>query len=148
MNEFRKFYLWGIHTKYHMGLYFAALVFLSGILTAFSGGDSLRLVVLLEMILVSFVTAVIQTWILPDSVDFSMGIFCKRSVLWLLLSVAITVAVCIWGGWFTGLPAWYPWLLGGFLLVGHSFVLLGSKFEQDADTLRLNEGLQKLQKKQ
>lgn len=146
MKGFSAFYLWGMHAKFFMGLYFAAMVFLSGILVAVYGGDSLRLSTLLQMFLVSIVIAFTQVLILPVGVDFSRGILFGRSILWLVFSTACVIAVSLFGGWFTGLPAWCPWLLGIFMLFGCSAMLLGLKFEQNADTLRLNDMLSKYQR--
>lgn len=141
MSSFKRFYLWGMTAKLYMGIYFAAIVFVTGLITAIYGGTSLRLVVLLEMFAVSIAAGFTQTWLLPPSLDFSRGILFGRSALWLLLSTALCTAVAILGGWFQGLPAWCPWLLGAILLIGFACMLLGMKMEQEADTLRLNESL-------
>lgn len=141
MKEFKLYFIWGMNVKFFMGLYFAALVFLSGILIAIFGGDSLHLITLLQMLLLSLVLALLQVFIIPDSTDFSRGIFFARSILWLLLAMVITVAVAFWGGWFPGMPSWCPWLMGVLMLCGCTAMLLGQKFEQDADTVRLNKSL-------
>lgn len=146
MKAFKKFYLWGMTAKFYMGLYFAAIVFFAGIITALYGGESLRLLVLLEMFGVSIFCGFTQSWIVPACLDFSHGIFFGRSVVWLLLSTAVTISVSLLGGWFQGLPTWCPWLLGVFLLLGMSFMLLGLKFDQEADTVRLNQDLTHFQK--
>ena len=145
MSAFKRFYLWGMTAKLYMGIYFAAIVFVTGLITALYGGTSLRLVVLLEMFAVSIAAGFSQTWLLPPSVDFSRGILFGRSVLWLLLATALCVVVSILGGWFQGLPTWCPWLLGVILLIGFGCMLLGMKMEQEADTLRLNESLRRYQ---
>ena len=53
MSSFKRFYLWGMTAKLYMGIYIAAIVFVTGLITAIYGGTSLRLVVLLEMFAVS-----------------------------------------------------------------------------------------------
>ena len=102
---------------------------------------------LLEMFAVSIAAGFSQTWLLPPTVDFNRGILFGRSALWLLLSTALCTAVSILGGWFRGLPAWCPWLLGAILLIGFACMLLGMKMEQEADTMRLNESLRQYQSK-
>ena len=146
MKGFQSFYLWGMHAKFFMGLYFAAMVFLSGILVAVYGGDSLALLTLLEMFLLSVVIAFTQVLILPAGVDFSRGILFGRSLLWLLFSTICVIAASMLGSWFSGLPSWCPWLLGLFMLLGCSAMLVGLKFEQNADTVRLNDLLKKYQR--
>lgn len=146
MKGFQTFYLWGMHAKFFMGLYFAAMVFLAGILVAVYGGDSLPLMTLLQMFLVSIVLAFSQVLILPARVDFSRGILFGRSLLWLALGTVCVVAVALLGGWFAGLPSWCPWLMGGFMLFGCAAMLVGIKFEQNADTIRLNDQLKNYQR--
>lgn len=147
MKEFQKFYLWGMNTKFYMGLYFSAMVFLGGLLVVLFGGDSLRIITLLQMLLLSFAIALVQVWVLPDSVDFSRGILFGRSICWLLFSAAAVAAVSAFGGWFQGLPSWCPLLMGGFMLFGGGAMLVGLKLEQEADTVHLNAALEEYQKK-
>lgn len=146
MNQFQRFYLWGMHVKFFMGLYFAVMVALAGLLTVAFGGTTLLLVTLLEMFLVSIVIAFVQVCILPASVDFSRSIFSLRTVIWLVFSFFCVVLTAQFGGWFATLPAFCPWAMGGFMLLGCAAILLGLKFQQDADTLRLNAQLKKYQK--
>ena len=37
MEQFNRFYLWGVNTKYRMGLYFAAAVSFKGLVNALLG---------------------------------------------------------------------------------------------------------------
>ncbi len=145
MNSFKKFFVWGMNAKFYMGLYFTALVFLVGLMTWFLGGETLKITTLLQMILSSMVIALVQVLVLPDSVDFSKSIFFGRSVGWLLFATACITITALLGDWFAGLPTWCPWLLGGLMLVGSGCMLVGLKFEQEADTLRLNSSLIKFQ---
>jgi len=145
MNQFQRFYLWAMHAKFFMGLYFTVLVFLGGLLTAAFGGDALLLVTLLQMLLASVVIAFVQVWLLPAGVDFSRGIFSLRAVIWLVFSFFCVALTAQLGGWFATLPAFCPWAMGCFMLFACAAMLFGLKFEQDADTLRLNEQLKKFQ---
>ena len=147
MNAFKKFYVWGMNAKFYMGLYFSAMVFLGGLIVWGFGGDSLGIFTLLQMLLLCMGIAVVQAAMLPDSTDFSRGILFGRSLCWLLLSAAATVGTAILGGWFAGLPGWCSWLMGGFIFLGLAATLIGLKFEQEADTLRLNDSLQRFQQK-
>lgn len=148
MKEFQKFYVWGLNTKQYMGLYFSAIVFFAGIVTALYGGNSLRLTTLLQILLTSFAAAVLQSCLLPDSTDFSKKTFFGRSIFWMLSSSALVLVVSLVGGWFADLPAWCPWLLALFMLGGFTAMLWGIKLEQNADTLRLNDSLKRYQSDQ
>lgn len=146
MTAFRKFYLWGMQAKSFMGLYFTAMVFLGGLLMALFGGEAIRLMTLLQMLLLALAIGFVQTLVLPEGVDFTRGIFFGRSLVWLLSSVAAVIVVSHVGGWFSGLPAWCPWLMGGFMLFGCGAILIGQKFTQEAETALLNEQLRHYQK--
>ena len=147
MKKFKTIYVWALNAKLYMGIYFAAIVCLTGIVKAIFGGNSLPLLVLLEMLILSMVVAVLQVVLLDERADYSGGIFFGRSVLWLSISVVLTVFCAILFNWFAGLAAWCPFVLGAFMVFGFSSMLVGLKLEQDADTIRLNTGLNSFKKK-
>ena len=61
MQEFIRFYSWGVDMKFHMGLYFAALVFTNSLTRWLMGERSIPIQALLEMILTAFGVAVIES---------------------------------------------------------------------------------------
>ncbi len=146
MNGFRKFYLWGMQAKSLMGLYFAAMVFLGGLLVAIFGGDALSLMTLLQMFGLAIAIGFVQTWVLPEGMDLSRGILFGRSVIWLVASALAVFALSHFGGWFRGYPIWCPMLMGLFMLFGCAAILVGQKFAQEAETALLNEQLRRHQK--
>ena len=105
MTGFKKFYLWGMNTKLYMGIYFAAIVFVCGLILALNGQTSLSLLVLLEMFILSFAVAILQSVLVPDTTDFSGGIFAARAMLWALASALMTFAASACLGW----PQTWPW---------------------------------------
>lgn len=145
MKGFQKFYLWGMHVKFYLGLYFAALVVLSGALTALYGGDSLRLTTLLQMLVVCLVVSLLQDRMLPPELTLSR-LFFGRSIFFLAVSSLLVALTALLGEWFPGLPDWCPWAMGVLMFIGCNGLLVGMKLEQDADTLRLNRSLQSYQK--
>lgn len=147
MNGFKKFYIWGMNAKFYMGIYFAATVFLMGIVLAVAGRDSIGLWTLVQVLLVDMAIAFLQVWLLNEQTDYSRSIFFGRSVLWLAISVGLTIGASIVFGWFDGLPMGCNLLLGVFMLFGLSATLFGLKFEQEQDTMKLNENLQSYQQK-
>lgn len=146
MKEFKKFYVWGMNAKFYMGIYFAATVFIIGILLAMSGRDSIALLTLVEILLVDMVIAFLQVGILNEQTDYSRSIFFGRSILWLAIAVGLIIGASVLFGWFGGLPTWCNLLLGVFMLIGLSATLFGLKFEQEQDTIKLNSNLQTYQK--
>ncbi|MGE4483840.1 MAG: hypothetical protein AB7C97_01875 [Oscillospiraceae bacterium] len=147
MEKFKKLYVWTLNAKLYMGIYFVAIVFLTGIVKVIFGGDSIQFLVLLEMLILSMVIALLQVVILDERADYSGGIFFGRSVLWLSISVALTVICALMFEWFAGLAAWCPFVLGAFMVFGFSAMLAGLKLEQDAETVRLNAALNNFKKK-
>lgn len=141
MKWFRKMYVWAMNVKMFMALYFIVMTFALAAVTLLFGGDSLRMLTMLEMLLTSAAVAGLQAWLLSDSADYSRGVFFSRSVLWLGLSVLLATGAALALGWFAGYPAWSLAVFAGFVLLALVLTLAGLKFEQDADTQRLNEDL-------
>lgn len=141
MKEFKKFYVWALNAKFFMAIYFLAIVFVIGVIGALCGKDSIELMTLLEVLLISAIIGFGQAILLPDTTDYSRGILFFRSAVWILASAAITVLGAALFSWFSGLPDWCIIALGGVMLIGCAAMLLGKQFEQNADTVKLNSGL-------
>jgi len=146
MKGFKLLYLWVMNTKLFMGLYFVAIIFLTCILMLCFGRNSIGFFPILEMLLVAIFAAVTQVCILPDSISFLRGIFFLRSVAWLILVGVMTGCVAQFGNWFADLPGWCPWVLSLFMVAGCIAMLVGFRFEQESDTIRLNSDLKAYQK--
>ena len=141
MTGFKKFYLWGMNTKLFMGIYFAAIVFVCGFILALTGQVTIRLIVLLEMFILSFGVAILQAVLVPDTTDFSGGIFAARAMLWALASALLTFAASACLGWLDPLGLIADVALGVLMLAGFLCMLVGQRFEQERDTERLNAAL-------
>lgn len=148
MDRFKQLYVWAMNAKLFMGLYFVVLVALTGIVTAISGGNSLGLLSLLEMLGLSVIIALLQVVLLDSRTDYSKGILFSRSVIWVIFSTVLIVVASIAFKWFAGLPAWGPYLLAGFILIALPGMLLGLKWEQETDTVRLNADLDSFKSKE
>lgn len=146
MTGFKKFYLWGMNTKLYMGIYFAAIVFVCGLILALNGQTSLSLLVLLEMFILSFAVTILQSVLVPDTTDFSGGIFAARAMLWALASALMTFAASACLGWLDPLGLAADMALGALMLAGFLCMLIGQRFEQERDTERLNAALARHQK--
>lgn len=147
MKAFKRFYVWVMNAKLFMSIYFVAVVFLTGIVIAMTGGDSIGLLQLVEMLVVCAVIAVLQCVLLDEKTDYSKGVFFGRSCIWLAISTTLILGTSILFKWFDGLSSWCPWLLGGFILFGLSASLCGLKFAQDIETEKLNADLERYQNK-
>lgn len=147
MKWFRSMYVWAMNAKLFMALYFIVMLFVLGLVSVLSGMYSVPLLTLLEMLLVSALVAALQRLLLDDSTDYSHGVFFSRSVLWLAVSTAIVLGAAVLFGWFAGFTAWSMAAFGAFWLLALSLTLLGLKYEQDADTVRLNDDLHRFKEK-
>jgi hypothetical protein len=147
MRWFRKAYVWAMNVKLFMALYFVVMAFAAGMVELLTGHDSLKLVTLLEMLLVCAVIGLLQSLLLSEGADYGRGVFFGRSVLWLALSTAAAMGAAVLFGWFSGYPALSVVAFGAFLLFALILTLLGVKYEQDTDTVRLNEGLRRFKEK-
>lgn len=146
MSEFKRFYFWAMNAKLTMGIYYVAIVFCIGVMNAIFGINAIHLLTLLEVLIVSMVIGFSQALLLPDTTDYTKGILFLRSTIWIVLSVVLTTICSVILNWFSGLPTWCPWVLAGFMLFGCPAMLLGKQYEQNADTIKLNEGLRAIKK--
>ncbi len=147
MKWFRGLYVWAMNAKLFMALYFIVLVFGMAVITLLTGGDSIKLLTLLEMLLTCAVVAFLQALLLSDSADYSRGVLFGRSILWLLLSGGIVLGAALLFGWLAGSSVWVAVAFAMFFMLMLMFALMGLKFEQDADTKRLNSDLKRFQEK-
>lgn len=143
MKEFKRFYVWGMCTKRNMGVYLATLIFFCGIIALCCGQRTISLLALLEMLLVSFAIAVLQSFMLPDGTDYSGGVFFARAMVWAGISSIVIFAASLLGGWLA-LPGWLPGvLLGALMFAGLLAMLIGERFRQELETEQLNEALRR-----
>jgi 4-hydroxybenzoate polyprenyltransferase len=91
------------------------------------------------------VVGFLQAFLLNDSADYSRGVLFKRSILWLLLSGGVVLGAALLFGWLAGSPGWVLAAFTLFFMLTLMFALMGLKFEQDADTRRLNSDLKRFQ---
>ena len=61
MKDFNRFYLWGVNTKYSMGLYFSAAVFVKGLVNVLMENWTIDVIILLEMLLACFAFACLES---------------------------------------------------------------------------------------
>ena len=106
MEQFNRFYLWGVETKYHMGLYFSAAVSFKGLVSVLMGGWTVEILTLLEMLLACFAFACLESAIFPHGKEWPKEGQGKRVLLWAALANLI-FAGCGWAlCWFPGIPLW------------------------------------------
>ena len=144
MKDFNRFYLWGVNTKYSMGLYFSAAVFVKGLVNVLMENWTIDVIILLEMLLACFAFACLETAIFPSGKNMlSEG---KRIVLWAALANVIFIG-CGWMlRWFPGIPLWGALVLVLFLessLWGMWYALW---LKEKRDTAALNQGLRRFQR--
>ena len=133
---YKRFYLFMLNAKCYMGIYFAGVVFVVGLVVFLSGGDSLSLLSLLQMLLVCLVLG-----LLGERADYAHGLFFGRSVLFLILATLLCGGSAWLFGWFGGLAGWCVPLFSAFMLAGFIAMLAGEKWEQERDSQLLDRSL-------
>lgn len=145
MEQFNRFYLWGVETKYRMGLYFSAAVFCKGLTGALLGRWSVETLTLLEMLLACFAFACAETALFPPGREQTREGQKKRIALWAALA-NLLFAGGGWGlGWFPGVPVWGGLLLLLFLEWGLCAMWYALRLKERRDTAALNQGLRRFQ---
>ena len=140
-NSFKKTYSWALDAKLYMGVYFAAYLFVYGIVAAVMGEFSIRSIFILEMLLLGMAVGFLQKAIVPSDMDFAEGVFTKGSIIWLAAAELLTIFATIFCGWFSELSVWGAVILCVFSLGGYVAMLFGIKFQQDLDSKFLNRDL-------
>lgn len=143
MEQFNRFYLWGVNTKYRMGLYFSAAVFVKGLINALLGRWEVETLILLEMLLSCFAFACMETALFPYGKNLLAEK--KRVAAWAVLANVIFIG-CGWGmNWFPGLPLWGRPLLVLFLELALAAMWYALWLREKRDTAALNQGLRRFQ---
>ena len=143
MEQFNRFYLWGVNTKYRMGLYFAAAVSFKGLVNALLGLWTVDTLILLEMLLACFAFACLETAIFPHGKNLLAEK--KRVALWAVLANVIFLG-CGWAlDWFPGIPLWGALVLVLFLESSLGGMWYALRLEEQRDTAALNQGLRRFQ---
>ena len=143
MEQFNRFYLWGVNTKYRMGLYFAAAVSFKGLVNALLGLWMVDTLILLEMLLACFAFACLETAIFPHGKNLLAEK--KRVALWAVLANVIFLG-CGWMlRWFPGIPLWGALVLVLFLESSLGGMWYALWLKEKRDTAALNQGLRRFQ---
>ncbi len=143
MEPFNRFYLWGLNTKYRMGLYFAAAVSFKGLVNALLGLWMVDTLILLEMLLACFAFACLETAIFPHGKNLLAEK--KRVALWAVLANVIFLG-CGWMlRWFPGIPLWGALVLVLFLESSLGGMWYALWLKEKRDTAALNQGLRRFQ---
>ena len=143
MEQFNRFYLWGLNTKYRMGLYFAAAVSFKGLVNALLGLWTVDTLILLEMLLACFAFACLETAIFPHGKNLLAEK--KRVALWAVLANMIFLG-CGWMlRWFPGIPLWVALVLVLFLESSLGGMWYALRLKEKRETAALNQGLRRFQ---
>lgn len=147
MKEFLKFYRWGLNTKFHMAIYAIALLFFASITQLFLGGDSIKILVIFEMVVVSFIVAIIESACFPLDKDLNKKQLINRTIVWSICSNLLFIISAVVFEWFVGIPTWAAISLLVILEGGLAAMWFGMRIVQKLDTKELNRGLQNFQKR-
>ena len=131
-EEFIHYYSWG-------------LVFTDCIAQWLMGRQSIPILVLGEMLLVSMGVAVLESWIFPRREVWEGEALIRRTALWALVSNLGFVGGAALCGWFDGVPLWGAALLALFLEFGLASMWFADHVALRRDTQRLNERLRQYQ---
>lgn len=145
MNEFIRFYGWGVNMKFHMAIYTLALVATDGLVLWLMGERTVPILVLVEMMLVSFGVAVLESWIFPRDRAFEGRAMVRRTALWVLVCNLGFLGGAGAFGWFRGVPLWAAALLVLFLEWGLGAMWFAIHVALNKDTQNLNQKLQDYQ---
>ena len=143
MEQFNRFYLWGVNAKYRMGLYFSAAVFFKGLVNALLGSWMVEILILLEMLLACFAFACLETALFPAGKNFLAEK--SRIALWAAAANVLFIGCSLGLRWFPGVPLWGGLLLVLFLECALAAMWYALRLKEKWDTDALNQGLRRFQ---
>ena len=141
MRAFKNFYVWALNAKLLMAMYFLSLVFLTAIIIFFQDVFVIRILHLFQMLFLSIVIAMTQVVFVDQYLTLSQSFLYQRSAVWLFFSGLMTFLTAKAFLWFPLTPTLGPALLACSMVLVLALMLLGNRWEQEADTLRLNRNL-------
>lgn len=147
MKKFKELYVWAMNMKLYMGIYFTAIIFFVSTMCLVQGKSEISYVTMLTVMVAATCAAILQDFILDSTCDYTKGIFFFRSLMWLVLSTLIVGVIAYAFTWFKGLPDWNYIIFIAIMAIAFISMLWGEKFEQEANTTRLNSELKNYQKK-
>lgn len=142
-SGFAGLYLWTAKAKYTMGIFFLMFVLVYLIFGMIGEGPShlLDFFTAIQMMFACFFIGIAQQGIVPKE-----KLTKARGVLWIIVSVLITLSFSLIFGWFSAFPSWCLILFLVLLSMGMAALLLGHYIELHRETQTLNRQLEKFQR--
>lgn len=147
MKGFIRFYGWGVNMKFHMAIYTLALVFCKALANLLEGVYVVSSLTMLEMVLVAFAVAVVESFLFPHDREPEQGTLVRRTVWWALLCNLGFLGGALVFGWFGGVPVWAGIVLLVFLEFGIAAMWFGLNVALKKDTEQLNQMLHQYQRR-
>lgn len=145
MKEFFSFYRWGMNMKFHMSIYTIALLSVKSVVNLLQGSDVVSIWTMIEMVVVSMVLAICETFLFPEEKELPSAALRNRTVVWAVLLNVLFLGGSLFFHWFSGVPAWGAAALIAFLEGGAFAMWIGMHVALKKDTARLNRKLKVFQ---
>ena len=145
MNEFIRFYGWGVTMKFHMAIYTLALIAVDGLVQWLMGARAIPILTLLEMMLAAFGVAVVESFIFPRDGEWTGAALARRTALWAVVCNLGFAGGAVALGWFDGVPLWGGAALVLFLEFGLCAMWFAMHVVLKRDTRSLNKKLRDYQ---
>lgn len=146
MKKFFRFFKWAMNFKLFMAIDALALIFMKSLCVLLMGGDSVSILLLVQMTLVALAASLLQMACFPEGRELDRPALLKRTALWAVGTIILFVGGALLLGWFADVPHWGGALLVIALELGLFFMWLGVQVALKVDTVRLNQSLRNFQK--
>lgn len=143
MKAYLRIYRWSMQMKLHMALYAFVTIFLKAVCSLLQGVNSLPIMDIATMWLVSLVFAMIKSAIYPENSSCTKG----RTLAWAIVANLCFIGGAWMFGWFAELPLWGKIILVVFLEMGLAMMWFGDQFVLKMDSAQLTKELKQYQKK-
>ncbi len=146
MNEFLRFYRWGLGMKLYMGVYTLALIFAKSVVNLLQGSSQVSVWTMLQMLIACMLLAIAETGLFPDRA-LDRAALARRTAAWAVLANVLLIGGAAAFGWFAGVPAWGGAALVFVLEWGLFAMWVGRHIALKRDTRALNQNLRDFQEK-
>jgi len=143
----RLYYKWELNNELFACFYFTAILCMYSIEVLMQGERSIDIFIMLEMLLVSYAIAIVQTSIFSDDSNYSKKALIVRTIIWFFVAMILVFITSIIFQWFANLQTWAMGVFMVYMVLLLIALWIGIHIANKFDTKVLNNMLSHYQEK-
>lgn len=143
MKKIIRYFIWELKNEFIASAYFTVILLMYCITRLILGTKNVDILVVFEMFITIYALSTLQKLILDYEKEYSEKTFILRAFFISVISVIVTVAASVLGGWFEEMPLWAALTIYSMLIISYLTVWIILSLGKKYDTQKLNEQLAK-----